>query len=202
MWEYGVIEKNIDKVKQWLDEGLSGAKIAILLNCNKSSVNKKIKEHKLCNSHKCDVNYSNLLKGKKDLVISMFNSGNSINSISKKIKHATSSIRSLLIDSGYDTYKYKCKYSLNESYFETIDTPNKAYCLGLWYTDGNVMKSGKCRIQLEASDRHILEAIKSELSYTGELIDCKPRKTSKAQVCLNIDRKKVSKDLIKLGCYT
>ena len=33
--------------------------------------------------------------------------------------------------------KFNRKYSLNENYFDKIDTPNKAYILGLLYADGS-----------------------------------------------------------------
>ncbi len=201
MANYGVVEKNISRVKLWLEEGLSGKQIARNLGCKSASVYKKIREHNLINTHKCDVDYDNLLKDKLDIVVQLFESGHSINSIAKTVGHAQPSICALLTKHGYDSYKYKCKYSVDESYFEVVDTPNKAYVLGLWYTDGNVMKSGKCRIQLEASDRHILEEIKQEMKFSGELLEIPARNTSQPQACLCIDRQKIAKDLIKLGCY-
>ena len=33
------------------------------------------------------------------------------------------------------------KYDYNENYFERIDSPEKAYCLGFWYADGNVINN-------------------------------------------------------------
>lgn len=34
--------------------------------------------------------------------------------------------------------KFKRKYNYNENYFEKINSPEKAYCLGFWYADGCV----------------------------------------------------------------
>jgi transposase-like protein len=59
-------------------------------------------------------------------------------------------------------------YSVNQAYFEKIDTPNKAYILGLSYADGNMSKDS-FTLALKASDKPLLEAIKSEIGSTGPL---------------------------------
>lgn len=70
------------------------------------------------------------------------------------------------------------KYELNENYFDVIDTPNKAYVLGLLYSDGNNSKQkGTIRIQLQEDDKDILEKVRKELNYSKELtyVDCSKR---------------------------
>jgi len=63
------------------------------------------------------------------------------------------------------------KYTLNTKYFDNINTPNKAYILGLLYADGhNSFKRGTIEIALEECDKHILEDIKKELNYKRDLI--------------------------------
>ena len=62
------------------------------------------------------------------------------------------------------------KYYLNEYYFDKIDTPNKAYFLGLLYADGsNFTPKQTISISLEEGDRHILELFREELNYSREL---------------------------------
>ena len=62
------------------------------------------------------------------------------------------------------------KYSVNQNYFDDIDTPNKAYILGFLYADGNVSKNGSTiNLTLQECDKEILEKIKDELDYTGDL---------------------------------
>lgn len=62
------------------------------------------------------------------------------------------------------------KYSINEHYFDEIDTPNKAYILGFLYADGsNSMGKGTVSMALEECDRHILESIRKELNSQKEL---------------------------------
>lgn len=62
------------------------------------------------------------------------------------------------------------KYSLNENYFDTIDTPNKAYILGLLYSDGcNIVSTNTIKLELQDRDKKILEKICSEISYNGPI---------------------------------
>lgn len=52
------------------------------------------------------------------------------------------------------------KYHCNEHYFDTIDSGDKAYILGLLWSDGcNSVNIGKITIQLQERDKQILEDI-------------------------------------------
>lgn len=56
------------------------------------------------------------------------------------------------------------KYSLNENYFDKIDTPNKAYVLGFLYADGNNnLTKQTISMSLQEDDFEILEAIRKEI---------------------------------------
>lgn len=60
------------------------------------------------------------------------------------------------------------KHKFNIHYFDVIDTPNKAYCLGLLFADGcNFDRS--INLFLQAPDKHLLEDICQEIGYNGEL---------------------------------
>lgn len=64
------------------------------------------------------------------------------------------------------------KHGRNSEYFDNINTPNKAYVLGLIYADGNnyIWGSKHClTISLQESDKALLERVKEELEYTGDL---------------------------------
>lgn len=66
------------------------------------------------------------------------------------------------------------KTELNEEYFEVIDTEEKAYILGFIFADGNISdfnkdKHYKLRITLKESDLGILEIIKKELNFNGNI---------------------------------
>lgn len=54
------------------------------------------------------------------------------------------------------------KYNVNEKYFDTIDSEEKAYWLGMMMTDGCVDKHGRTRLNLQTADEdHIRKFQKS-----------------------------------------
>ena len=62
------------------------------------------------------------------------------------------------------------RYSLNEHYFDEVDTPNKAYLLGILYSDGcNHIKHHSITLSLQEEDRDVVEFMKSELQYEGPI---------------------------------
>lgn len=72
------------------------------------------------------------------------------------------------------------KYSLDETYWDNIDTPNKAYHLGFMYADGcNMPSKGTLSLILEECDREILEKLKRELHSAKPLVyeDCQHKNT-------------------------
>lgn len=77
------------------------------------------------------------------------------------------------------------KYSLNEYYFEKIDTKDKAYFLGLLIADGNKYKN-TVRIELQEKDKSILELFKKYIEYKGNLTYIAPRKNKKSNALYNI----------------
>lgn len=64
----------------------------------------------------------------------------------------------------------KRKYTVDEHYFDEIDTPNKAYCLGLLYADGsNFTPKQTISISLKEDDKYILERMREELKSSKPL---------------------------------
>lgn len=62
------------------------------------------------------------------------------------------------------------KYNLNEEYFDCIDTPNKAYILGLMCADGcNYPPKHTAFISLQESDKNLLEKIRKEMDSNQPL---------------------------------
>lgn len=58
---------------------------------------------------------------------------------------------------------------MNDSYFDKIDTPDKAYIFGLLCADGTIYASGRVKIDLTDRDIQILEDIKNKIGFTGEI---------------------------------
>ena len=92
---------------------------------------------------------------------------------------------------------------IREDFFEIIDSEEKAYFLGLLFTDGNVSfdKNGKrspqIRLQLKISDIEILEKFRETLNINSNLIYDKRAK--KESITLSIRNKKLADDLSKYG---
>jgi hypothetical protein len=62
------------------------------------------------------------------------------------------------------------RFGRNSHYFDEIDTPNKAYILGMLYADGcNNRTHNAIHLQLQEEDKNILKRIKNELEYEGKL---------------------------------
>jgi len=95
----------------------------------------------------------------------------------------------------------KIKYLVDENYFDVIDTPNKAYILGLFCADGyNNEQRGTIVLNLQERDVDILLKIKTELKYEGNLTYDVKDFTRQNQYRLTITRKTLSKSLANAGC--
>lgn len=94
-------------------------------------------------------------------------------------------------------------YTLNENYFDAIDTHNKAYLLGWLWSDGHNSEKNHIIISLQESDKHILEFFNKELEsnrpikYLDRSSDTDFNR--KNQYRLTITNKHMSDSLRKLG---
>lgn len=100
------------------------------------------------------------------------------------------------------------KYKFNEHYFKEINTPNKAYFLGLIYADGCVFpKKNSCSIKLTKKDDYILEEFKKDidsqkpLSYTKSKLITGTNYIGKAQAKIELNSKILINDLQKLEVF-
>lgn len=100
----------------------------------------------------------------------------------------------------------QAKYTVNENFFEKIDSHEKAQILGFIYADGSITKrtptkkagSDCVRIEIQQRDEIILTQMANIMGYNGKFYfkEIENKKYSKLQ----ISRKKIVEDLIKLGC--
>jgi intein/homing endonuclease len=128
--------------------------------------------------------------------------------LSKKYKIVPSSVRKILIRNNIpifnDLSKLKRKYTLNEHYFDTIDTEAKAYFLGLMYADGcNVKDNNDIVLALQERDKYILETFQKELGSNRPLRFIErnlqnPKWQNVYRLC--ITSLTLSNQLTKLGC--
>ena len=72
--------------------------------------------------------------------------------------------------------------TINDGYFDKIDTPLKAYFLGFIFADGWVCYNEETTnyefgMQLQSQDRYVLEKINEELGNKNIIVDKKPKET-------------------------
>lgn len=86
----------------------------------------------------------------------------------------------------------KRKYEIDDSYFNNIDTHEKAYILGYIYSDGNV-DDYSLNFTISNNDIELLIFLKKELNSTH------PIKIKDKYCRIRIGSKKIAKDLNRLG---
>lgn len=138
-----------------------------------------------------------------DEIIRLYQDGLSSWEVARLANCSQNSVLRILKDYGIKSKpssSYR-KYNFDTTYFETIDTEDKAYFLGLLYADGcNFIKGGNICLGLGEQDIHILEDFKRYIQYTGEvkIIECTHK--MKSRMCdLRINSKHLSAQLVKLG---
>jgi hypothetical protein len=94
------------------------------------------------------------------------------------------------------------KYSVNEEYFNKIDTEEKAYWLGFIAADGCV----QCRksktllsVELAKKDEDHLIKLKNAIEYTGPLHQRKAKNGKGSSCCLQVSSMKMVPDLMRHG---
>lgn len=98
------------------------------------------------------------------------------------------------------------RYSLNEDFFESIDSEEKAYVLGFILADGCVYKDGRTiAIAIKQTDKQILDDISKAVEYSGE-VKFLPRKEGDGyggdhRVRLRLNSVKLVQDIQKLGIH-
>lgn len=92
--------------------------------------------------------------------------------VAVRLRCHVNSVRRLMKSLGLKVRPKSRIYGLNESFFETIDSEEKAYWLGFALADGSIKKTKygtPCSlvVGLSSVDSHHLESLKTALRYTG-----------------------------------
>ena len=125
--------------------------------------------------------------------------------IACKYNVCENSIIKLLKDSGVTVPKNslpRCIYPCDQSYFDNVDTPEKAYFLGFIFGDGhNDLKRTRVNISIQERDREILDY------YTKIIQPQKPlyllkhdRNLRQNEIIMVISGEKICKKLQEYGC--
>lgn len=136
-------------------------------------------------------------------VISLYTSGLSTKKVGDVFNISDGTVLRILKDANIKTRTntdYKI-YTINENFFENIDSEIKAYLLGFLYADGNINKNGYyITIDLSEYDIEILELFIKHLEYNIRPKIYERILKDRKYIKLVINSKKMCSDLIKLGC--
>lgn len=146
-----------------------------------------------------------------DQMLEMYDSGAPWDVLEKEFGLCQSSMLRHVKNAGIWREPEFRSYSLNEHYFDEIDTAEKAYFFGLLMSDGNVGKGWNndipsvVSISLKADDVDLLEQFRAAIGFSKELRDCfltppKSGRNTKPQKYLGIHSKVMAGALNRHGC--
>ena len=149
-------------------------------------------------------------KENKEKIIVLYQHNYSLRQIEKETGYSRFAIAKMLERLGIKTTKgnHYRKYFFNFDFFETIDSPNKAYWLGFLYADGCILSpeygEQSFKLALAEQDKEILEQFKQDLSssypirYDNSKYTKNPR--WQRQCIIEMRNQKTVNDLKNLGC--
>lgn len=146
-----------------------------------------------------------------DLIKNYYKTDN-LKTIAEKYQISERTLKKILKQTDFkfkSSSESKRKYTIDENFFENIDSEKKAYFLGLMYADGtNSEKRNSIEITLLSEDQSILEKFKDSISFSGPIKDkisswnYKGERKTKIYKRLSITNEKISKDLSNQGCFS
>lgn len=138
-------------------------------------------------------------------VIKYYQDGLSVAKVADKMNVSYGVVRYALERNGIKQRPRK-KYNINEQYFDKIDTPNKAYIVGLLYSDGantsNYETEHYCvSIMLQKRDVKLLEDIKTEMESDAPITAyaIETRGVKREYYRFNICNKHIAYRMMELG---
>ena len=155
--------------------------------------------------------YCKFTIGEEKAIIDYYQDGNSMAQTGRKFKCDPTTVKNIL--KAYNVQSRNLSearrnylnYTINESIFETIDSPDKAYWLGVMYSDGFISKrdyTNHFGISVSIRDKEWLEKFKTFLGYSGEIKQYEVKqgyKPGTLYVRLLIGNNKIVSDLEKWG---
>ena len=138
-------------------------------------------------------------------IIKYYQDGLSVQKVADKMNVSYGAIRYALQRNNIQQRPRK-KYTINEQYFDKIDTPNKAYIMGLLYSDGantsNYETGHYCiSIALQEKDVQLLEDVKNEIGSDAPItvLTITTHGVERDYYRFNICNKHIANRMIELG---
>ena len=111
-------------------------------------------------------NYNQLTDEDKESIVSLFMEGKQYSEIIEIVGTTRRAVPKVIREAGIQARR-KNRYTLNEQYFDNIDTPEQSYWLGMVASDGCITETNYFAISLV--DKDVLDKLKADLEYTGEV---------------------------------
>ena len=150
------------------NNGMLNREIAEIFNVSVSSISRLLQKKGLSSKH------PSLTQERINKIIEMGKNGYNRKNISKELHTSDRTVKTILDANGIvakTASERSRRYTLNEDYFKNVDSHEKAYWLGLLYSDGTISKSNKGLIclALQEKDKHILESFSECLNSNRPL---------------------------------
>lgn len=138
-------------------------------------------------------------------IIQKYQNGQSINSLAEEYKMSWDRIRRILEEGG--AYKKGIKRNqhgvvgTNKSLFDSINSEEDAYWLGMLYADGSVRES-RNEIALDIKDKDVIEKFKTYVGRDNQVrtVNRKYKDGIYTSYAYSFSDAKTKQNLIKLGC--
>lgn len=136
-----------------------------------------------------------------DAIIARYQAGEGCDLIAADFGCQRTSIMRLLTRAGVEMRTVRdYAYPVDESFFDAIDTEEKAYTLGFWMADGCNQEHVPC-IRLSITDECILRRMMRAMRFEGVVATMQPRgKGRLVQHSVCIGSRRLSEALAKAGC--
>lgn len=157
----GLTNEDKDRIVELYQQGLKCKDIGDMFGVSKVRVGQIAHEAGLKRQDKV-LNYS---KEDVQIMYDLYMNGQRVDDVADKYGFNRASVYNLFKKYGFvlDEDRYRL-YTVNDAYFDVIDTPNKAYILGFLWADGhNKTSKGIIEMRLQERDKHILEDISAEI---------------------------------------
>ena len=143
----------------------------------------------------------------RQLIASAYRDFGSVNNAAEELGISEKTVRTALKELNIHTMPRKFrnrKYTVDDNFFDYIDSPEKAYVIGFVWGDGSIVnrKSNRqLRIEIASKDKKVLENIRTMMGSTHRILDRKRlRKGTKTFASvLSIPRKSIVDALIRYG---
>lgn len=144
------------------------------------------------------IDYRKLTDQHRQQIIDAFSSGMECRLIPPNLDIGDRAVVRILAEAGINT-KRRNRYRLNESYFDCIDSPTKAYLLGLMAADGCVTTTNY--VVLESIDEELLLLMQGQIEYSGKIRVIYPKGDYVPHYRINFSSKQMAQSLVAKGVF-